>query len=221
MSNYTHFTIDHILGNMIFYLLFIFIIFNLEKHKNNFYISSIFGFIFLPFIVYYLQKVTFPYFNISLEHSIGFSAITSFFAGYVIFATYSYIKNYLPEINYKFINFILFLNIAFWALIGNYIKIMLLAFSLVVLSVLFDKTHFKKILIHIKEEIIFSNIGNNKKRICQILFFSLLIGVLLIMPSLIPNNIKIGNNTINIVAHFLGYIFGIYAPLIIFYFIKK
>jgi hypothetical protein len=85
LANYTHLEVMHLCSNLLYYLVFVSIIFFLEKSKEDLVKTSAFIFIFLPFFIslisiFYLGSV-----NAKNPTGMGFSGIVFAFLGYSMF----------------------------------------------------------------------------------------------------------------------------------------
>jgi len=150
LSNYEHVKFLHFFGNLLFYLIVIFLLFNIEINKKIFRKCSILIFIILPFISSILLIYRFP----NLPPSLGFSAIGSAFMGYAIYSIFYYIKNfYYTQLNYFFIYLIIIINLI--ATEFNlkdhpfllYVKI--ISFLLFIILIYFNRIALKEICIQI------------------------------------------------------------------------
>ena len=88
-SNYTHIEFFHFFNNILAYLIIIFLIFNIETDKKLFYKTSLLIFILLPFI----SSLSIIYLTPTVSPTLGFSAISSAFLGYLLYAVYNFLKN--------------------------------------------------------------------------------------------------------------------------------
>lgn len=216
-SNYEHVELLHFGGNLSFYLVVIFFLFNIEINKKIFRKSSVLIFIILPFISSILLIYRFPNFPPSL----GFSAIGSAFMGYAIYSIFYYIKNfYYFQLNYSFLYLIIIINLIAveYNLKGHpfllFLKI--ISFLLFIILIYFNRIALKEISIQIIIKT--KNIYSEKLVIPMIYNCSLFVLVIYFMfylPYLIPSKITEGSGIINIFSHYIGYIFGLFVPFII------
>lgn len=213
-SNYVHVDLLNFLGNFLSYFFIIFVLFNLETNKNLFYRSSFLIFIILPFVSSFLIINILPP---TLPPSMGFSAIVAGFMGYLVYSAFRYIKMfYYMKVNYFFLYWIMIINLA--AVAYNLHTPILFQIFILFISVILlylNKTAIneigKQIILRIKECLAQKLIG--------LLFYNYLVFVLSIvsmfaLPTLIPSNITIGSSIINILSHYIGYLFGLFVPII-------
>ncbi len=215
MSSYLHLTLDHFLGNLAVYLIIIFLIFNLETNKRFFYKISAIGFIFVPFFMFVLETLFFDLFNINNFPPIsGFSGIVTFFTGYLVFVSYTYIKeNYVRDLSQYFIYFLLMLNVFIWSLFNSW-KLALSAFILLLLiSLILEFNKIKKIIIKIFEDIVIIEDKKIKKfNIYKFLIVVLSMTFIISLIVIVPKDVVDGTKLINTAAHFFGYLLGIFIP---------
>lgn len=210
-SNYVHLDLLHLLGNLLAYLFVIFLLFNYEINKQNFYKSSFLIFIILPFVSSFLIIYRFPY----LPPSIGFSAIVAGFMGYFIFSVYKYISNfYYKQSNYFLLYLILIINLVF--VVRNlHASLYFQIFTIIIFVILLflNKITIKEIGIKLYKIL--------KKRCgIRIFYYNCFVFILSILfifflPNLIPSKVTVGNSIINIPSHYLGYIFGLFTSIIV------
>ncbi len=218
-SNYVHLELTHFLGNLISYLIVIFLLFNLETNRILFYRSSLLIFIILPFVSSFLVISIFP----SLPPSLGFSAIVAGFMGYLVYSVFRYIKEfYYPQINNFFLYLILMINLIVVANnLGTPITFQIFILSILIILIYLNRVAIKEIgkIMMLKFKDLFSqkSVG---RLIYKYLLFILIIISIFNLPNLIPSKIKIGSSIINIFSHYVGYLFGLFIPLIINFFSK-
>ena len=214
-SNYVHVDLLHFLGNLLSYLIVIFLLFNLETNKNIFYKSSFLIFIILPFISSFL---VIRYLPSALPPSLGFSAIVAAFMGYLVYSAFAYIKKYYcPQTNIFLIYLILIINLMMVAYNLSTPDI----FQIIIVLILVILFYFNRIVI---KEVGKQMVIKFKNRLTQNLIKSLVYNYLLFLasfyfifflPYLIPSKIILGKSIINIFAHYIGYLFGLFVPIII------
>lgn len=213
-SNYVHLEPWHFLSNLIFYLIIIFLLFNLERDKNFFYRSSFFIFIILPFV----SSILIVYFIPFIPPSLGFSAIVAGFMGYLVYSAFRYIKEYYyKQTHYFFLYLILMLN---FIIVANNLRVPI-TFQIFILSISIILFYLNRVAIkEISNQIFLKFKGlMSQKLYGQIIYYYLLFFWVIIfifgLPIIIPSNIIIGNGRINIFSHYIGYLFGFFVPLII------
>ncbi|GBE54613.1 hypothetical protein BMS3Bbin15_00771 [archaeon BMS3Bbin15] len=214
LSNYTQIGFSGYAANLINYLILIFLIFNIKTNKKILYLSSFLIFIVLPFISSFLSDVYFI-----LHPSIwGFSAIVAGFTGYFLYAVYNYLKSVLTvPVKGKFLWLLLVINFSIVGIFNSrapiFTKIIFVIISIAFL--LINLKTLNEIYKHYIKE--FKELANYSliKRLYRVFFFLLAFICLFSLHGLIPLEIKKGNITINILAHYVGYFFGLVIPLVI------
>lgn len=211
-SNYMHTSLSHFLGNLFSYFIIIFLLFNLEINKKIFYISSILIFLILPFVSSILLVYRFP----ALPPSLGFSAIVASFNGYLVYSVFNYIKKfYYQQTNIRFVWLILMINVIFAANnLGTPAFFQVIVISLSIILIFLNRAAIKEIF---EQTILkFKNLISQKFKLFMYntILFSIVIVFIFSLPSLIPSEIKNGNSIINIFSHYVGYLFGLFIPLI-------
>ncbi len=204
MSNYAHSSLEHLIGNLFFYFLVMFAIFNFETNKKRFYIASAIAFAFIPFILFTITKIIIKAYSLTLPQSLGFSGIVAFLIGYFTYVFYRYLKNIFISINITFLMLLFVANVLYWSIVSKLVKIFILAVASTILLVCGNKEIFKEVFMKI------SNTINSRKRLTKsynIFVWMLAILLLFSLITLLPQNI--GN--INIMAHYVGYIFGLFS----------
>jgi len=210
-SNYTHTEAQHFLSNLLIYLITIFLLFNIETNRKLFLKVALLNFILLPFlvswfIVYFLPK---------LPPTQGFSAILSSFVGYILFSSYSWLrKNCYGKLNYSFLFLLLMVNFLIWSIFEKG-QLFYILFLITLLFLFLNRYSIKTILEWIISETKRNLEENLLSFAYKIFILSLVIFFTFSLWTLLPSNIKIGKNIINIAAHYLGYCFGAFVPLLL------
>ncbi len=214
LSNYTQIGFSGYAANLINYFILIFLIFNIETNKKIFYISSFLIFIVLPFISS-LSDVYFMPYPLKIW---GFSAIVAGFMGYFLYAVYNYLKSVLNiPVKGEFLLLLLVINFSIVGIFNSrapiFAKIVWAIISIAFL--LINLKTLNGIYKHYIKE--FKELANYLliKRLYRVFFFLLAFICLFSLHRLIPLEIKKGNIIINILAHYVGYLFGLAIPLVI------
>ena len=210
-SNYLHTTFPHFISNLVFYLVVMAFIFAFDKLTNRkmLYINLLLLFIILPIVSSLLNIVILSDLAANLPHK-GFSAIVAGVFGYLAFSTLHFITNYY-EVKFEkgilqLMWLILYINLAIISLVYGYYLIILLLSVLVLLSIYHTSRDIKKI---------FSLLLKLKRPARIAIFVSLYLCLFVGVIGLFPGSIQYSGNLINILAHYIGYVFGFMVPALI------
>lgn len=217
-SNYLHTTFPHFISNLIIYLVVMAFIFSFDKvtNKKMLLINIPLLFIVLPIVSSILTILIFPDLGSNIPHQ-GFSAIVAGVFGYLAYSTLNYIsKHYEVKFEKGILQLmwlILYINLAIISLVYGYYLVILLVSALVLLSIYNTRKDIKEIkalLLKLKKPA--------RVTVFTGLYLCLFVG----MVGLFPESLKNSNNLVNILAHYVGYIFGFMVPaLISIYVIEK
>lgn len=214
-SNYDHINLNHLIGNLFFYLMILGIIFYLETNKKLFLKISLLGLFILPFLLFLLQKIIFGIFDLSYFPPLsGFSGIVSFFMGYLIYVFYKNYREKLPEkININLFYILVFSGAVFWSF--SYSKAIFLLSSLILCClILLNISQIKNIIL-----LELSNLRKSKNKFLSLIHLGILLfnlGLIIFsMAILIPQKILDGNTLTNILVHYIGYLIGLFSPFLI------
>ncbi|MBP1907857.1 hypothetical protein [Methanolobus bombayensis] len=213
LSNYTHSSLPHFMGNLASYLAACFLIFNFETSKRSFYMYSIFMFLLLPWII---STTSLEMIGFQTTYQ-GFSGIVSSLFGYLTYAIYKFLKEYCcKSLNLTFLFLIILMNLVF--VLGN-ISSQVFQYSLIIT--------FALILVFLQKDVIIEVIQKhveirkwlgrfpNLQKIYLIILFLAAINFLFILPDLIPQDNMQNGAFINSIGHYTGYFFGIFVPIIL------
>jgi len=218
LSSYNHSSNEHLLGNLVVYLLLVPFILTLEKQKGRLYATLIFIFIALPIILSLLNILVIPI----LQNDTGFSGIISGLFGYYLVCVYTYFKEFRKvktgwELFYSLVG--MNLSIVTYNLQSslNLYSSMTWAFLFSVALTLHAMSSslgaIKTILKLIKKDAISAR---HKSRIAyaELYFFAVLAFVFLFgLPIVLPEVIQVVNGAVvNTPVHYLGYVFGLVLP---------
>lgn len=210
-SNYIHTDFSHLLNNLVGYLLIIFLLFNVETNRKMLYKISLSNFIILPFII----SLSTIYFLPQLQTSQGFSAIVLAFTGYLLFSIFLYLKdNYHQKLNYTFLWLLLMINFTIWSIFSE-IGFLLVLIPITLILLFCNRNSIKEILIQMKSEFYKLSRQNFIRRAYNILIFLLTFVFIFSLWKFLPTKIITKIGAINIVAHYLGYCFGVFVPILI------
>jgi len=208
LSNYTHLEFWHFFNNLLAYFITILIILYIETDRKMLFIMSILLFIFLPFISS-LATIEWRHSGISK----GFSAIAAGFLGYLLYATYGYVKSSLNiNLSPYFLIALFSINIAAYEFNGGDV---FLGFLCTILPLLFLIWFEKEAIKNLMEKI---HLRLNTKRQETLKLIMLLIFIISWVTILFSNILiyKVENGTeINVIVHYLGYCFGLFMPIIL------
>ena len=207
LSNYTHSEFNHILSNLVGYLIIMFLLFNLETNKKRFYLVSVLLFLLLPFCYSFVAiRIGSP------QSTQGFSTILSGFIGYLIYPVYSYLKNvYKLPLNGWFPSAVIIIN---FAIVGIFnlpntspslkliLEILFVIFTIYIAYIIY------KSLIRLKELKQAFNKLNHSIKTYRLSVTMVSLIFLFYLPFLIPSQIIQNGLLINVLAHYLGYFLG-------------
>jgi len=208
LSNYTHSDFMHLAENLIAYLLVMCLIIKFETNKSNFYKTACFLFLILPFII-----SAFTLHFIPTQNAFGFSGIVVGLFGYFVYVTYGYIKDVWKlnaDISFIYLIFCInaFIGVRSW-LVNDLTYLALILLILVSLILFYYNCFLIKDIIHLLKLKIQQGLST-----CGLLTFILAVVVLFCsLPLLIQVTFENGNLT-NALAHYIGYIFGVFFPVI-------
>jgi hypothetical protein len=140
----------------------------------------------------------------------GFSAITAALAGYLIYAVYGYLKTVRKlNVDLSFVTLVVLLNLT----IVSFLSLPVPPFTrLIFLSLSIWYSYKNRVVIRQ----IFATIRKLiKKSVYEYWVFLLALILMFSLPSLIPKNIVQEGRGVNILAHYIGFIFGVFVPSII------
>lgn len=219
VSNYLHLTLSHWISNLVAYFIIIFLIFNLETSKKRLYYISLVGLLAIPFILFIGVKALFNLFRIGFPPTLGFSGIVCFFLGYLLFVTYRYCKtHYYSELKYYLVYIILIFNVLLWLIFNNSINknAIYLLIVAVVLEITLIISNFKG-LKEVSRGILFelsSRSGQRKINWYKFVIFILVMAFNLSLITIVPKVVIVNDSIINTIAHFLGYLLGVFIPFV-------
>ena len=210
LTNFVHmeFNIDpwHLLGNIIYYELAICCILLYRTNKQEIYIAYTLFLTILPFLISYASLWALKG---EKTNALGFSGIVAAFRGYFVYVFYRYVKiKYISTLNFSVVITIGIFNIGI-AILQYYPQ--LLFVGILALSVIIIPVYIWWQEIIDAREIIKNRLKSNKWLIIPYFFtfILLLFAYSLLKPSMTKQQI-------NVVAHFVGYIFGFFFPLLVF-----
>ncbi len=214
LSNYVHLNIVHFINNVSTYFFVIFIILNLETKRKLLYTTSFLIFLILPFVSSFLLIWRFP----TLPPSLGFSAIVAGFMGYLVYSAFKYVKIFFyTKVNFFLLYLVLMINL----IVVAYNLKTPVAFQIFIFAASIILFYLNRITIkEIGTQIILKTKNLLKQKLIgrfvyYYLLFVLTIFSIFYLPNLIPSNIIEGGSLINTFSHYLGYIFGLFVPIII------
>jgi hypothetical protein len=213
LSNYTHSSLPHFMGNLVSYLATCFLIFNFETNKRSFRVYSIFMFLLLPWMI---SVISMDMLGLQTTYQ-GFSGIVSSMFGYLTYAIYKFLKAYCcKSMNLTFLSLIIVMNLLF--VLGN-ISAQVFQYILIIT--------FALILVFLQKDVIIEVIQKHFEFIewletfphLQKIYLAIIvlaaINFLFILPHLVPQEILQNGALVNYVGHYTGYFFGIFVPIIL------
>lgn len=218
-SNYLHTTFLHFMSNLVFYLVLMAFIFTFDALTNRkmLFVNLPLLFIVLPIVSSLVNVIVFSYLGSNLP-SKGFSAVVAGVFGYLAFSTLHFIKGYY-EVKFEksilhLMWLIFYINLLIISLVyGHYLAVVII-FVLVVISIFYTKKDILRI---------FSLLRRLKRSARVVIFVSFYLCLFVGVIGLFPENLKNNGSLVNILAHYVGYIFGFMVPAIVsmFYIHRK
>jgi hypothetical protein len=216
-SNYFHMEQGHILSNLVFYLLLmpLVFIFDYLTNRKMLLINIVLLFVLLPVVSSLINIVFFIELGVTAP-GYGFSAIASGIFGYLVFSLLHYVRDYhnmhFNKGIFQMMQLILYINLALITLVyGIYWLVVVIVF-LLILSIINTYRDYAKVFEKMK----------STGRFHRTLFFTgFLLCVMAGIQSLFPGRIVIGSTLINILSHYVGYIFGFFVPALVSLYIEK
>jgi hypothetical protein len=230
LYDFNHANENHIEGNLISYLLVMFLIFNFESNKSRFYVSIIYCFIIIPIILALMAIALIP--NLS---DLGFSGTIAALMGYLVIVIYTFIKTTTKiSLTPQVLMLIFLFNVLFAGLFAGLIAGMLamvhlndllwpsfLGLVLLIILTLYLEMEplgqFVSVCRHYLEKgppgQYIQECRNRNIRFSRLLELAYLIVlsilsvylVLFAFVILIPNNIVVDGNLTDIAAHYFAY----------------
>lgn len=205
MSHYSHANLEHLLGNVMIYLLIVFLIFNIEASKNTFRKMSTMIFLAFPFLLSYTAMLLSP------MGGLGFSGLGAAFLGYLPYSAYNYIKKKQKiPLTSSFMMLVLLLNFSLMIMTWNNISIdvYIMVFAGILLMLYTCRKGLASIINLVRKE--GKKLNKNRFFYSYSTIIALLVFVFsFALPLLVPQNtVQDGQNT-NILVHYLGYCFAI------------
>ncbi|MHA2031579.1 MAG: hypothetical protein ACW99Q_19555 [Candidatus Kariarchaeaceae archaeon] len=214
--SYTHSDSTHFLGNVMIFLLTIFAILNIETNKARFYQMSVIFLLLLPII----SIIPIAQLAGTLPPLQGFSAIVSGFLGYIIYVVYAFLESRYEYINSTFLFLLVVLNFVTIPLIRQ--KFFIYSFVILV-SLILLVLNIQKI-IRLTHEFVGYIQRIPKKAIIEFLYktFVAILPVFLTfsLPMLLPAVLVTNGKIINIISHYMGWIFGLFMPILLDFFLR-
>lgn len=212
-TSFVHVDVMHFLGNLSFYLIFIFTIYMLAvsgKVKRDFYAMFFAAILLLPLVLSVLDIVVMITLNLGGGRTYGFSGIDSFFLGVLPYFAIANFKRAWPESNmqtgsYVFLFFVMG-SIALLFNAGVLILLLPWIFFFIFLA-LFLKPKWGEM----KKGFDFFKSKPNKVVVCILLLVLLVLGSEIY--GLFPSVIVRGDTRVDILTHYLGLALGLFAGI--------
>jgi len=210
-SNFVHSSVFHLGNNLAWYMVVMFILLSIEVNRSMFYKVSLLSLTVLPFLSSLTVILLLP----NLSQVQGFSAISSAFLGYLPYSIYAHVKSvYCQELKHSFLILLLLISCTVWS-IPN--KIYFLTFPLLLLILfllIYLRKTVKRIATQLRLKLNHLKSGIAKFYYIFILIFSMIF-VALGLYIILPSKVMVGNTLINVLSHYIGYLFGIGVPVAI------
>jgi hypothetical protein len=231
LNAFTHSTPIHLLANLTSYLMAIFLIFNFESNKKYLYNFIVILCIPISIALSIVSMIILPTFT-----GQGASGIIAGLMGYSVYASYKYFRDVQKiKFNVNFLWLIFLINaISLWYYLPRVVNqlIFWVIFGIIILLILVlfysQMTGFKQIITRVQKNINDLNLDlkifdlNSFKTefnsivifIYWVLLVSLLIVVYIGLIILVPTNPWQAGGLTNTIVHYLGFMFGLFAPTI-------
>lgn len=238
LNAFTHSMSIHLLSNLASYLMVMFIIFNFESNKKYLYYFLAILLVPISIALSIVSMIVLPTFT-----GQGASGIIAGLMGYSVYASYKYFRDVQKiEFNVNFIWLIFLINaISLWFYLPHVVDQLIFwvistIITLLILAVFYLQiTGFKQIIAKLRRNInnldFDSNISDpiSFKKVLNssilfiywVILFSFLIIVYGGLICLVPSNPWQGGALTNTVVHYLGFTFGLLAPIIYDFFAKQ
>ncbi len=206
------------MSNLVLYLvLMVFIfIFDALTNRKMLFVNLPLLFIVLPIISSLVNVVIFSALEANLPAK-GFSAVVAGVFGYLTFSTLHFIREYygikFDRSILQLMSLIFYINLLIISLVYGYYPVVILLSLLVVYFIFYTKKDIKKI---------FSLLRKLKRSARAVIFVSFYLCLFVGVVALFPGSLKNSGNLVNILAHYVGYIFGFLVPATVYmYVIEK
>lgn len=211
-SNFVHSDAMHFLGNLVFYLLACFVLFNIEPDVKRFRLVLVALLVVVPILASVVTLYAMP----KLKTSQGFSAVVAGLIGYVLFCTYAYIKETVkPKHEVFFAPMLLLFSLALAVWNMNQITSIVLIVIFWVLAY-FNREVISSSLKLLRDESV--ALVRSPRRLVRIyygLIFALwVLFAFLSLPGLLTLSVQNGAIS-NVIAHYTGYVCGWTIPMFI------
>ncbi|MFP4655482.1 MAG: rhomboid family intramembrane serine protease [Methanohalobium sp.] len=215
LSAFVHFDLGHLLGNLIPYLIIMFLILNFTTDRKQFKWNMLSIYVDVPIIT----SLAYLFILILPLKSFGFSGIVSALIGLFLYTIYRYLRNRGFNLDFNFVWMILLINFFLFSLYLDVVFLML-AFIFVLTAVLIylNKEFIREMAGYLK------NLGyiRRKSRELNMLEFEyyvflITLTVVFLFPFyiIVPLNPTQGGSIVNSLSHYIGYIYGILAPVLV------
>jgi len=216
LSHYVHETYDHIIPNVLFYLVFSFLLYSclskLGKEKL-FRLIFVVNCIALPFILSFIWIPVNKYFFTTAQRTCGFSGIVAAFMGSFVFSYILFLKVKLNiDEFYAYLSSIILIAFMFTVIYFNVSSTEVIIVLIIVLCITFAIFLWStyKFIKSIKEEAKLRLIRLSKKRwLVEILPFFHYLLIIALSFALFPRDTSRDSSAINFVMHYFGFILGI------------
>ena len=190
--------------------------FDFLTNRKMLFVNLLLLFVVLPIVSSLINVVVFSELGTNLP-SKGFSAIVAGVFGYLAYSTLHFIRDYY-EVKFEksimqLMWLILYINLLIISLVYGYYIPVIIIFVLVVFSLFYVRKDVKKI---------FSLLRELKRPARVAIFTSLYLCLFVGVIGLFPESLSNSGNLVNILAHYVGYVFGFMVPaLVSIYVIEK
>lgn len=217
LNNYAHSEISHLAGNLSAHLTIFFLLFNVEVHRKLFHRMALLIFIILPIILSLFDIFIAKIIPNALP-TLGFSGIVAGWVGYFTYSIYNRMRKlHKIPLNRNFLFSIFLINAAIVALFHEELLLALVSLISSIIFIYLNKKGFLAIV-----RVLISGFrtkdGGWSTRLYSHIIFLLSIFFLFSLCVLIPRNPRIDSAIVNTTVHYIGYIFGMFAPLGVEYF---
>lgn len=209
LSSYTHLRTGHLGGNLCHYLLVMLPILWLESDRRRFYRMMLLLFLLLPPLLSLSSLAAYG------GNSCGFSGVVAGLTGYLPYCLYSHLRARGVGLSLNFLFAIFLANAALFFLLRGALLVggTILLFSLS--SLYLTRRWMGEMVELLRSHLEKPRSIRNFPLFGRLMLICLSVCFLLCLPWLLPEEIVVGGKRINVMAHFIGYVLGLFSPIIL------
>lgn len=222
-THFVHEATNHLLGNLVSYMAFIFMIYLLAMAGNNKKIFYKIFFVFvliLPFIISTIDFSAVDFFEIGLNRTLGFSGVNSAFVGILPYFLLVMLKRWTWPKMKMIDGALFFLCLAFLILLlklgFNSLEMMISLLVIIVLLAIFAYRFLNSLGImnlHFAKKMVSNRMMSFSLILLILLSFMYVLGI----SGLFPVTIVEDNFVVGILSHYIGLIAGIFVTMVLSY----